>query len=222
VNGGTLAGSGSSRTLLNDISIGGSGGEIGGSYNITAAGVISGGTLTKTGSGTLDIVGNNNTFSALNLNGGVVGFQGTGGNLLSDTAAISLGGGTLEARNKTEAMGALTLASSSILQLQADSTPGALTFASASRTGGTLTVKGWSGVADLTVASTPGTDDRIFITGAASSDFLSNVNFEGYPTGGKMLGSELVPVPEPQQYAMMIGFGLMGFAAYRRYSRKSA
>ena len=95
-----------------------------------------------------------------------------------------------------------------------------MTFASASRSAGTLTIRGWSGVADLTTPSTPGTDDRIFITSAPGSEFLSQVNFEGYPSGGKMLGDELVPVPEPHQYAMMIGFGLMSFAAYRRLNRK--
>jgi hypothetical protein len=39
-------------------------------------------------------------------------------------------------------------------------------------------------------------------------------------TGGEIRG-QLVPVPEPQTYAMIAGFGLLGFAAYRRFKTQT-
>ena len=92
-----------------------------------------------------------------------------------------------------------------------------MTFASAAWTAGTLTISGWSGT-----AGNVGTDDHIFITGSVDPNFLSNVTFNGFGAGGIMNGTELVPVPEPQAYAMLAGLGLFGFAAYRRVSRKTA
>jgi len=219
LSGGTLATSGS-RTLANTVSGTGSI-SVAAADALTLSGPVSG-TLTKAGPGILELSGNNNSFTSMTLTGGTLALGGASSGIMPVGGGLTFNGGTFAARNHSETMGALTLASSSTMQLQADSTPGSLTFASASRSAGTLTIRGWSGVANLTTPSTAGTDDRIFISSAPAADFLSNVNFDGYPSGGKMLGDELVPVPEPHQYAMMIGFGLMGFAAYRRLNRKTA
>jgi fibronectin-binding autotransporter adhesin len=219
LGGGTLATSGS-RAVDNTIT--GTGTlTVPASDVLTLSGPVSG-TLTKAGAGILELSGNNNTFTGMTLTAGTLALGGASSGIMPSGAALTLNGGTFAARNHTETMGALTLAASSVLQLQADATPGSLTFASANWTAGVLTIKGWSGVANLTTPSTPGTDDRVFISSAPAADFLSNVNFEGYPSGGKMLDNELVPVPEPHQYAMLIGFGLMGFAACRRLNRKTA
>jgi autotransporter-associated beta strand protein len=184
---------------------------------LTLSGPVSG-TLTKIGGGILELTGNNNTFSSLRLDSGSVVLGGTGA-VLPSSATLAFNGGQFSLRNHIETAGVLSVLNGGTINLQPDATHGSLTFASASWTAGTLTIKGWSGVANLTTPSTPGTDDRIFFSSTPGSDFLSHVNFEGYPSGGKMLSNELVPVPEPRYHAVIIGLGLIALAARRRLQR---
>ena len=133
--------------------------------------------------------------------------------------------GQITADNKTEEFGALSVTSNSSITLSDDLTPGSLTFYSGSRTGGTLTIYGWSGYESGGLWYSD--DDKIFLrsAGETSADFLANVTFSGVAglsSTGAMLrdagasGWELVPVPEPSEYALVAGLGLVALAAYRR------
>ena len=115
----------------------------------------------------------------------------------------------------------MTFGSASIIDLTANGNSSSLTFSSATRTGGALTVNNWANSSSR---------DQIFISTTPNAAFLLNVTFNGFGAGSQInKGGELVPagftqlgpagvtpVPEPHEYAMMFGLGLFGFAIYRR------
>ena len=158
--------------------------------------------LAKTGAGTLILNGANSYSGGTTLSGGVV--QAGSGSALG-TGGVNFNGGALATVNNTLNLGALTLTADSQLYLSDDGLTSSITFASATRSGGVLSIYGWSGVEE--VASD---DDAIFITSAPDQAFLDNVWFD---IGGQMFiatmsGNELVPsltpVPEPTEWALII------------------
>jgi autotransporter-associated beta strand protein len=210
-----------------------------GSGDTTITGVLGNGTggLTKTGTGTLILAApTGNTFSGpttisggllsvtqpgalaatsgVTLDGGTLSLSGTG-NRVNDAAPLYFNGGTLEAPSVTETLGQLNLAAESALTLGAGGAAGRLTFSSAARTGGSLTIHNWSGSPFLS-----GTDDQLFIATDPGAAFLASVNFTGYGPGAIRLGSgEIVPTPEPHHAALAAGLATLGFGIYWRRQR---
>ncbi len=143
---------------------------------------ISGGTLYLTRAGVLS-----STAVILNDNGTLfLGADAT----LNNPAAINFSGGTLEANNANQTFGALSLISDSTINLNTNAPAGVLTFSSATVSGGSLTVNGWTGVGGQS-----GTDDRIIVNATPSASFLSNVRFTGFLPGAAYLAGtgEIVP-----------------------------
>src|SRR5207249_1845015 len=81
---------------------------------------------------------------AISLNNGAIA---TAANNVLTNQNITLNGGTLSGLSKSQTLGALTLATNSTIALDPGNAAGVLTFASASVSGGTLTINGWTGVA---------------------------------------------------------------------------
>jgi autotransporter-associated beta strand protein len=177
------------------------------------SGTISGGFgITKTGDGTVTLSHANTYTGGTTLNQGTLKL---GVNDALGTGGFNFAGGILDANNTTDStIGALTLSGSATLLFHAGSA-GSLTFASASWTAGTLTITGWSGV-----ANTAGTDDKLFVTsGSASQDFLDHIFWTDQSiTGANQLGTgEIVPVPEPINVALGIFAGaFVAFGIARR------
>ena len=240
LNGGTLQAVGT-RTVANNVVL--AGGSIGGSDNLTVAGVVSGSSaLTKNGSGTLRLASANSASGSVAINAGTLAlganaalgsvssvtiFTGAsltldanGGNLVSDSAALTFAGGTLNANNRSETFGVLNLTGSSIINLLNDATDADLTFAGfGSLTGGpVLTINGWIGGSFLS-QSPGGTGDRLFIGGILSQQQLNSIVFGGGPTVSgpayQLLSGEIIPVPEPSTWAL-IGVSLAALPFIRR------
>jgi len=201
------------------------------------SGVISGGGgITKAGSGTLTLNGSaNNTFSgattinagtlelaasgALNAtsavtvnSGGTLLFSGTTTTRIGDTVGITLAGGTLTSQDATETMGTLTLTAASVINLGTDGGNDDLTFANLVDSGGSVVIYNWTGQ-----QYSSGTDDRIFVTGAAVGTIFGDVQFAGFNQGAIVLASfELVPIPEPSTViAGVLLIGLIAFSIVR-------
>jgi autotransporter-associated beta strand protein len=161
-----------------------------GTNSATFSGVIENGTkttaLVKTNTGTQTFSGANTYTGGTTISGGTLGLGAN--NVFADSGALTLNGGMLSTRGYSDTLGALTLQNSSAIKLGTN-TSGTITFASATYTGGTLTVSNWSGT-----GAQSGTADKIFITAAPSATFLTNINFTGYQTGAIRLGTgEIVP-----------------------------
>jgi autotransporter-associated beta strand protein len=228
------------RNIANNVVLGG--GAIGGTDNLTLSGVVSGSSaLTKNGSGTLHLANANSASGSVAVNAGTLalGANGAlgsvssvsiasgatltldapGGNLINNAAAITFAGGTFNANNYTETLGALNLTGSSILNLLNDSDDADLTFASfGSLTGGAvLTINGWTGNPNLTLP-VGGTGDRVFFLSALSAPQLAAFSFTGNPQGSgafQLPSGEIVPVPEPSTWAL-IGASLAAIPFLRR------
>lgn len=85
--------------------------------------VLSGtGSLTKRGSGTLTLSGNNSFSGAVSLDGGAL--QLTGGSSIGDTAALSMATGTLLGVGSSETIGSLAGNGTVVLQASSDLTTG--------------------------------------------------------------------------------------------------
>ncbi len=162
--------------------------------SFVAGGLSGSGGLIKNGNGTLVISTPMAFGGPITLNQGEI--RPSMNNLFSGQN-ITFSGGTLQASSKSQNFGALTLAANSSINLDAGNAASVLTFASASRTAGTLTINGWTGTAGLLGG---GTDDKIMITTAPTDPtFLPAVQFtdqNGVPfaPGALRLNSgEIVP-----------------------------
>lgn len=140
-------------------------------------------------------------------------------NVIPNTGTFTFAGGILAANNRTDTIGQLSLTADSSLNLSPGGAAGALTFASAAWTSGTLTINGWTGT-----PGEEGTDDRIYFTVAPEATFLDHVYFDigGNLYFADMIGNELVagvtPVPEPINVALGV-FGVLfgGIGLWRRH-----
>lgn len=209
---------------------------VGGSGDTTISGAITigTGTLTKDGTGTLTLSGSSpntftgattidkgtlsvakagalaNTTSVTINSGGTLLLSGTDPiNRINDSATLVMNGGTLNANDKTETMGSMTLAANSVIDLSAGGTAATLTFSGGTYSSGILTINNWTGT-----VLTSGTDDRIFFSTDPGGAFLANIQFTGFGMGAKRLVTgEIVPIPEP---GTTLGGALLLSLLYRR------
>jgi autotransporter-associated beta strand protein len=221
----------------------GSGSLTVGSANASATynGTISGtGTFTKTGTGTETLGGAQaNTFSGtlvvqngtLTLNktagtnaiaGGTI--QVTGGTLLlgaanqiANSTAMTLGGGEFDTGGFSETLGNLTLSASSTIDFGSGAS--VLTYAGATAGwAGTLAITNWSGN-----PSGGGIDRLVFssttnVTGQLGNIvFVNPAGFAPGTYGARLIGNEVVPVPEPA--AVGAAAALLMMAAFQIFRR---
>ena len=208
--------------------------EINPSQSVTLAGVVSGtGSLTKNGTGTLTLTGTNTFTGDTIVNYGTLTVAGASGsalattatitvndsgtlllgasNQISNTAPITLNGGTLARGNFSEGtasavgLGAVTLVGPGSNLDFGTGTVGILTFASFIPGVDTLAIDNWSGT--INTVGNSGTDRLIF--NADQTANLASFTFTGYTgTVEFNLGNgfwEVVPtgigaVPEPSTW----------------------
>jgi autotransporter-associated beta strand protein len=160
--------------------------------------------------------------------GGTLLLSGTTANRINDSAEITLNGGRFNSAGLTEGgasapgMGALTLLSSSIIDLGNAASLLAFANSSAETWAGTLSIHNWTG----TIGNGNGTDQLYFgsdSTGLTGTQ-LSQILFfsDGGTTllgSGQILGDgEVVPVPEPTTWAAgALAFGAIAFLQRRRF-----
>ncbi len=227
LNGGTLQSSGT-RTIGNNVILGG--GAIGGTDNLTLAGVISGSSpLTKTGSGTLRLTSANSASGTVAINAGTLALgansalgsvssisiavgasltlDATGGNLVNDAASLTFNGGTLNANNRTETFGTMNLAGNGVLNFLDDALNADLTFTDIGTLAGgmVLTINNWQGGANFSV-NPGGTADRLFFSTVLTQPELNSISFTGNLGGQgafQRMSGEIIPVPEPTTWALL-------------------
>jgi hypothetical protein len=145
-------------------------------------------------------------------------------NIINNSAAINLNGGTFNTANLSETVGTLTLSLSSVIDLaNGANNPAILTFGNSSGTwtGLTLSIWNWTGVDGV-----PGGPDQLLFSSFANIDTnLSSISF--YSDSGSTLlgnairiGNEVLPVPEPTGVA--VGLALFGLAGWRERRRSAA
>lgn len=217
---------------------------INGSANGTFSGNITNGLannvvqISKAGSSTLTLSGNNSYSGVTAVSAGTLlvsggGLTGTtslavsGGslqlgaaNVLSNNATMVLSGGNFSTGATTgfgETLGTLDLETAATLTLALGTGVHSLNFANSSGidwTGSTLTITGWTGTAGFS-----GTAGRIFFGNNAtglSPGQLSQINFTGYANGASILSTgEIVAIPEPATWALLAG-SLTAVLVFRR------
>ena len=208
--------------------------------NLNIAAVVNSGTLllAKTSSAAVHAVGSGLTVN----NGGTVMLGGTGGDQIYDPMGVNLNGGTLNTGGVSEGstlavgIGALTLGSTSIINMSGSSI---IHFAaSGSQTwNGQLSIYNWNGTPLLG----GGTEQLLFGTGANSTSLtsaqLNNISFfSGNGTGFlgtavfatlNGLNGEVVPaftpVPEPSTWAVAaLALGVIVWTQRRRFTLSRA
>jgi len=209
---------------------------IDGANNTAISGIVSGsGGLTKIGTGTLTVSGTNTYIGTTTVTGGtlLLGADNTLSTATSPgaTRGLALGGGTLNVNGTSQgsavgsglSLGALTLSSNSTIQLTSNDSVQDIFFSDYNRTGGLLTITGWSGA-----TGGSGTGGGIFFSTSAtfSADELAQISFSGFSQGAQLIAlagssfNELTPIPEPSTVVMAIGLlGLVGCQGRRRTPR---
>ena len=185
---------------------------------------------TTINSGTLDAAAFNalGGTSGITVNsGGTLLLSSTTANRINDAAEITLNGGRLnsaglvEGAPSTPGMGALTLLSSSVIDLANGASLLAFANSSSQAWTGTLSIHNWTG----TIGVGDGTDQIYFGSDATGLSLtqLSQILF--FSDGGTtLLGSgqilmdgEVVPVPEPSTWVgAALALGAIGFTQRRR------
>jgi autotransporter-associated beta strand protein len=197
-----------------------------------------GGSITKSGAGTLSLTANANSASGgTTVNGGSLKLTGTanaigaisvnaGGTLqigvtkaLVNTTALTLNGGTLQiaggAFSQDFGTTPLSLTAASVIDFGSGLGASAVSFGAS---GGQT----WSGSLTITNYSTAGGDTLRFGTGSSglTGPQLAMINFDGL--GAQIDASGYVtPVPEPAAFAAALGIGALVFAGYRRRNMPS-
>jgi autotransporter-associated beta strand protein len=184
--GGGISGSGT-------VSFGGAG-----DVTVSTTGMSGGMAVEKDGEGTLTLDTANTYTGGTTLTGGQITL---GANGALGSGGFNFAGGILNANDRTASVGAMSLTANSTLNFTADSTSATLTFSSANDTSGAiLTINGWSGS-----ANSAGTDDHLFISANPGAAVLADIDFTGYANGAiRLSDGEIVPVPEPITWALMI------------------
>jgi fibronectin-binding autotransporter adhesin len=161
--------------------------------------------VTKDGSGTLELDTLDSFTGGTTLTSGHI-LLGANGALGS--GGLTFAGGILDANGKTASPGALSLTANSTLNLSASSS---LTFSSANdASGAILVVNGWAGAANAS-----GTVDHLYISANPGSAVLADIQFAGYAPGATRLSTgEIVPVPEPITWAMILFGATVGFVRF--------
>ena len=164
----------------------------------------------KSGAGTLTLAGASTLTGDLRVNGGTL--QLGGSNLLADTAALVLAGGTFATSGHSETLGSLQLVTGSTIDFGSGAS--ALAFADSSGLA-------WSGTLTL-LNFTSGQDTLRFGTSSAglTAAQLASVSFGGNP--GQIDAAGFVTssaVPEPSVWAGVAGASVLGVAMWRRRGR---
>jgi len=196
--------------------------------NNTAAtvfsGVISGtGGMIKTNGGALTLSGANTYTGGTTLSQGTLRLGAD--NVIPDSGSFTFAGGVLDANNRTDTIGPLSLTADSTLNLVNDGTRGILTFGDATALNSIvrLNIYGWVG--DGTGAAAGG--DQIFVGAGTSATFLGDIFFADYNGGilgaARLDSGELVPIPEPINVALgVFGVVFAGMGMIRRLRRGRA
>ena len=210
-----------------------------GAGNITISDAIAtgSGTLTKTGSGTLRLTGQNTYQGATTVQNGTLEIASTGaigntsridlnnsgsillvtvGDTLNNTAAINLNDGQMSLMgNFSETLGNLTSNGSSRIDLAS--------FSGVLRFGG---VGSWGANTQLAILNwNSGTQNIVFADKTNLSSYLNQISF--YSNSGDLIGTasmqnytgadggtEIIAVPEPETYIIVMVF-LLGFGNHQ-------
>lgn len=166
--------------------------NIQGPGSLAVSGVVSDGgsarNLAKNGNGTLILSRVNSYTGGTTLNAGRlrVGIN----NALPDSGTFIFAGGNLDAFNRSDTIGPLSLIANSTLTFGSELVRQDITFSSAlPYVGGTLTITGWDG-------PTGNTYDRLIIrSDPTGSGLLDHIQFSGYPLGAAWISAsgEIVP-----------------------------
>jgi fibronectin-binding autotransporter adhesin len=191
--------------------------------NFTYAGVISDGSattaVTKTGSGTQVLSGMNTYSGATIINGGTLLLGNN--NTLPNTSALTLGSGAKFASGGySDSVGNFTLSGNAVIDLGGGTGTSIITFSDITAWSGVLSIWNWNG--DPGLAGISGIDTRLlFSNGTLNAAQLADVHFysdngttEVGPGGAMFVGTELVPIPEPN--ALSMGLFLLLTAAFHR------
>ena len=235
---GSLAGSGTVTLGAGTLTTGGT------NTSTAFSGVISGaGAFTKVGTSTQTLSGNNSYTGATTVNGGTLLVTGSlagttavtvansgsklqlgSDNRIKSTATLTISTGILDTQGYNQTLGSLTSTGASILDLGSGASVLNFADSSAQTWSGTLSIYNWTG----TPAVGGGTDQVIFATQGLTQAQLDSISFysdsgvtllgtaEWAPTGGSV--NEIVAVPEPGTWAMLLG-GLGMLVACQRMRR---
>lgn len=200
--------------------LGGGGGTLTVSSQLTGANALVVGTNGTSSASKVILTNTSNNYSSTTtINGGTL--QLGAANVIPNGSNMILAGGTFASGGYSETVGTLTLTADSTLALGAGSH--SLNFANssgASWTGGTtLTITGWTGT-----AGSSGTAGKIYFgsgTGTLSAGQLAQISFAGYGTGALLLSDgELVPdVPIPEASTLGMA-GLLCLFSLSRLGRR--
>lgn len=200
---------------LSSGTISGAGTLTGSSYSLTNTGTVSailggGGTLDKTGEGTVTLSAANSYTGETTVSEGTLALAAD--NAISSSSDVVLSGGALES-GFNQTLGTLNLTASSTLDL---STGGTFVFADSSGL-----ESSWNGILSISGTFTEGVSVRFGTTSdGLSAGQLSKVMINGLAAGIDSNGYLTTSmIPEPSTYAAMLGAMALGAVVVRRNRR---